>query len=956
MGESLVVMFGYPVASDGDARRAVRTVLELSEGIRKRSERLSATHRLALQFRVGVHTGPITVKRGQVPTGITPTRALTLSTAADTDTIVVSPESRRLLESFAEFEAGVQVPVGSEAQPVQTALLVGERRGEALSFRPGQSTSIEFIGRRAELGQLEDHLAGTRGRGFVRAALVVGEAGIGKSRLVREFLGKARDDGRSVLECRCLAEQRNVALWPVLPVLRHQLGLHGAADRLAGESMVEALNAYGLDPARFVPILCVWLSIPLPDGFQPARVAPFRQRELLLEALVDIVSRPPETQGVVILFEDLHWADPTTLSLIGRLLEAENDSPPFLVCTARPEFESLWENAGLTQVNLDRLSGTDAKDLSLQVWGDGTKPPADVLSAIVTRADGIPLFVEELTRMVVERGRGPSDVRSIPITLRDSLAGRLDQLGESRIVAQIAAVLGREFDGEILLAAAHSDELTVDHALQKLTDAKLIYRRRLVAGSAYVFRHALIQDAAYDSMPREVQCRVHARVVDVLERQFPDSPYSGPAVLARHQAGAGAFDAAVRCGTQAAQISIDKSSNDEAIAQVEQVAGWLPELPADNQTDAELRLNGIRIQALMSTEGWASENVRALAEKSRALLERSDTREHTVSVLFGLFMHYHVASDRAACRCVADELVEFADQIEDSSLQSVAATAKGVHFYAEGQFLDAETWLDKARRLYDPARHHDQGSVFGIDCRVWATAQQALVQWGIGRTELAFQLANVAIDWAREIKHVPSLGIALLYISQIHQMNGDKTAVRDRTGELLEASKTYGLPAFEGYGATLASWAAGDLQGVEAIIGTLRSLNCNLILPYYGSFLADIESDAGRIPQAITYLDTWLAACTAFNEHVFEAELVRRRGLYEMRLEEPDPEVVRRSLTRARELARDGGAYRFETLAIRDYARLVNDSETLRERLATIYASIPELKPPVASARPAPEV
>ena len=290
MGESLVVMFGYPVASDGDARRAVRTVLELSEDIRMRGERLSTTHRLALQFRVGIHTGPITVKQGQVPTGITPTRALTLSAAADTNTIVVSPESRRLFESFAELEVGVQVPVSGVAQPVQTAWLVGERRGEALSFRPEQSASNEFIGRRAELGQLDDHLAGRRGRGFVRAALVVGEAGIGKSRLVREFLRKARDGGRSVLECRCLAEHRNIALSPVLPVLRHQLGLHSATDRLTGDSMVAALNGYGLDPARFVPIVCVWLSLPLPDGFQPAQVAPFRQRELLLEALVVVLT------------------------------------------------------------------------------------------------------------------------------------------------------------------------------------------------------------------------------------------------------------------------------------------------------------------------------------------------------------------------------------------------------------------------------------------------------------------------------------------------------------------------------------------------------------------------------------------------------------------------------------------------------------------------------------------
>lgn len=941
LGDQFVTMFGYPSASDTDARLAVRTVLELAESVRERSQRLSTTHGISLEFRIGIHTGPVTVFPGQVPSGTTPTQALVLAAAAAANTIVVSADSRRVLEPFAELDASDPVSVNGEAQPIATARLVGERRGEALSFRPGQASASALLGREAELNQL-DQLASTRASS-VRAALIIGEAGIGKSRLVREFLIGERKQGRVIQECRCLAEQRNTALSPILPLLRRHLGLHRVDAERGSALVIAALTHHGLDPAHFAPILCVWLGLPLPAEFTPVSMAPYRQRELLLKALVVILSRVGEDEGMVLLLEDLHWADPTTLDLLGVLLQSPGQRSPLLVCTARPEFEPPWKDITITQINLERLSPSVAHQLVLHHWGGGKPPRPEVLAAIVSRADGIPLFVEELTRMVVEQGA--SDLKSIPITLRDLLAGRLDRLGDARVIAQVAAALGREFESTLLFATANADEGTVIRALDRLTQAKLLYRRRRVTGSTYVFHHALIQDAAYDSMPQEVRRRTHARIAEVLEQQFAGSSHSTAADLARHHAGAGAFAAAVRYGTAAAQASVNVSNNAEAMAQAAQVASWLPALPDDQRVDAELRVNGITLQSLMSMQGWASANVRELAEKSRELLPASRATEHTVSTLFGLYMHYHVAGERARCRKVAEELFEFADQVADEGLQSVAATAKGVNFHAEGRFLDAELWLEKARRLYEPVRDQHQGSIFGMDCRVWATAQLALVQWGMGRTRRSFELAHEAIEWARKIQHVPSLGIALLYLSQIHQMAGDRPAVRRSTSELLEAAKTYGLPAFEGYAAAIASWAASDLQGVQMIIGILESLNCNLILTYYGSFLADIEVDTGNVGQAITHVETYLEKCGRFGEHVFEAELTRRRALFETRLPAPNLELVRTLLVRAQTLARKQGMYRFELAAMQDYQRIFGNSDKLLERFTQIYDTIPDLQP-----------
>jgi TOMM system kinase/cyclase fusion protein len=943
LADTFMVMFGYPTASDADARRAVRTVLEALEDVRRRSDRLTATHALALELRVGVHAGLVTVFQGQAPSGITPTRALALAAAAPANAVVVSADSRRLFEPFAVLESSGAVAVSGEGRPIPTALLLGERRGEALAFKPGQSVAQAFIGRRAELAQIEEHLAAADAAGQVHGALIVGEAGIGKSRLIREVLARARAAGRAVIECRCLTEHRNVALWPVLPVLRDQLGLSGVGDAAAAALLVEALARFDLPAARFVPILSVWLAIPLPEGFEPAQVAPFRQRELLLEALVAILARPSAATGPLLLFEDLHWADPTTLDLLRRLLAAESASPPYLLCTARPELVAPWP-ARLLRVGLDRLTADDAASLALHVWGAGERRlPPDVLAAIVARADGIPLFIEEVTRMVMESGQ--IDVKAIPITLRDSLSGRLDQLGEARQVVQIAAALGREFDGALLLEVASGDELGVHTAVERLIDARLIYRRRWVSGSTYVFRHALIQEAAYDSMPRELRRQVHARVVDVLRQQFAGTSHATPVVLARHHAGAGQFAEAVRLGTEAAQLSVDKSSNVEALAEADQVSAWLPELPEPLRADAELRLNGVKLQATMSMQGWASRNVHALAEASRPLLARCSETRDAVAILSGLFLYYNVSSQHAAGRRVADELVALADRVGDSSLKAVAATAKGANFNSDGQVAAAEPWLEQALAHYDPTRDQKQGSLFGLDSRVWSGALLALVEWGIGRTQRALRLVEDAIAWAREIKHVPSLGIALLYASQIHQMAGDRARVRLRTGELLEWSKTYGLPALEGYGAILACWADADLPGATRIIARLKELNCNLKITYYGSLLVDLEEQAEHWPEAIAQVEAWLRDSATFADHSFSAELMRRRAVYEMRLPAPDVDVARRSLDDARRLARQQGMFRFEAAAIRAHEQLFGGSAELRARLAEIHGLIPDLIP-----------
>jgi hypothetical protein len=582
--------------------------------------------------------------------------------------------------------------------------------------------------------------------------------------------------------------------------------------------------------------------------------------------------------------------------------------------------------------------------------------PREAIDHIVDRADGVPLFAEELLRMMVDAGllverddryalTGPLSDSAIPGTLRALLAARLDRLGRTRETAQLAAALGREFNLEVLAAASALGPAAVAADLDRLMSAGLVLRRRRGRDAMGMFKHALVRDAAYESLSAGARREIHARIAGTLEEQFSGWAGTRPDLLAHHHAAAEQMPQAVRYAQRAAEQGLLRSTYAEAITHASHAARWAPAAwPGKEGIEAELIANGVLTQALMATRGWADPQVKATADHSTSLLQRLEHgSRYEVPTLWSLFTFHHMASHRETARVVAERLVAIAERSDDRGLRAAAAMQHGLALYAEGRHADARPVFERAVELYDPELHRDHGARFGLDSLVLAKACVAKLRWYAGDTAAAFALVSSSITWARELGHIPSLALGLLYGCPLYQQAGDRSTVAAMAKEILALSGRYGLPAYEGYATLLHDWATGNTQRADAILAGLSSLGCKMGLSYYSSLVADGLAERGDLDAAIACIDGCLALCRQNDEHHYEPELHLRRALYEARRDPASP-GVRTSLERAIELARRQDMPRVEAQAILELLGRSADVDQRSPRLEELRELHPGLR------------
>lgn len=879
----MIVYFGYPRAGDGDALRAANAALEALEQMRTSlATRPESSGRI--QSRAALHTGPIIFTNDSPTDGMTQGAVLLLATRAPAWGVLLTSATERLIRQASEL---VLITEALERAEDSERVFRMSRAGIAATGARSSASRLLF-GRASELEALREIWRDAKeGRGNL--VLVTGEAGVGKSALVRAFVEQSRLEAAVVAECRCLSDHRNSALHPLLELLKQSWALSATALGDGTQAALESrLVSLGFDPALTVPIVSTWLALPIPVGYEVPKESAERQKLVLFEILRRQFVNGQAGRTNLLLVEDLHWADQLTLEFLSSATAVAGATQCLVLLTSRPELTPAWSDKA-KQIAILGLEPGAVNQMARDICG--LPLTEDALNQISARTNGVPLFVQEVLRMLQEEqllvvGDGayalarPLEATTVPLTLREALSERLSHLGDARETAALAAALGRDFSSDVLGALSNKAPASLEADLARLCQRNLIVLEGVGESGQkhYSFRHALIREVAYDSMLSSNQVVVHARIAEVLTTTFPEQTRTQPGLIARHCAAGRRFLSAVEHGTRAAHVALARAANIEAANHAEMALEWTLSLPAEERVNAQLRANGPLTQALMATRGWGDPQVKQRVDFSNALLEQQPLLELEVQARWALMTYHYVASNRAQLRKLATEFADMAKRSGDLSLAVAAHTFSGLVEHGSGHYGEAELEFSSVRALYDREQHRGHGLSFGIDSHVWASATLALVRWFRNDAAMAHALAAEAIEWARELEHVPSVGIALLYAANLAHYAQDKVAVAAYCEELLALDAKYGYPAYGAYGALLKAWALGDTTLPVAVVGQLHAMGCTAALSYYASLVAETDAEHGRLDAALERIRYSLDLCNRNDEQYYAPELHRLRA------------------------------------------------------------------------------
>ncbi|AVQ85329.1 MULTISPECIES: TOMM system kinase/cyclase fusion protein [unclassified Variovorax] len=953
LGDRMIVLFGYPHASDTDARQASMTALELMALSRRRAAAVAQAHGVHLGIRMGMHTGMAVVANGEVPSGHAVNVAMRLEAVAETGTLLASESSHRLLGRYAHFDKVANVSLPGQSAGIQTYQLNVDRQAPLLPDpSPDAAAQAVCVGREAELERLR--AAWTRARQDHGSAVWIrGEPGIGKSCLADTLRAHVLAEGLRTVGAQCQPENRNNALTPFLNLLRQRLD--AAPDTSPDgrrEWLREILRGAGCDEDAVLPIFCAWLSLPL-GNCEPSRISPPMQKALLLSSMAQWLLHMAESAPLLLVLEDVHWADPTSIEFVEQLSAQLPHRRVLLVLTARPEWtppQALEAEC----IDVRRLEDAQAAELARRALAPRVVT-AGVIRNVVERTDGVPLFVQEMARMLLDAYLVESDgvwgfrdtmqPAAIPVTLRDSLVSRFDRLGPLKNLLQLAATIGRQFEIDLLCACSGRARDAVDADMAVLREAELVMPDDRAGAGAYMFRHALIRDTAYECMLVAQRRQQHRDVAQTLMQRYPQRVAAEPGGVAQHWADAGDHAQAIVHAVQQLRITQVRSLNDETIAYARHIDSWMAQLGGTAQREARLDVNSYVTQAMMNKYGWAHEQVVERIALSQDLLDDTVARDKQVQHLWALITYHHVASNRGEVHRLSHRLLDHATQQQDQGVLVAAQTYLGLSHYSEGRFDLAEQALSDAIDRYDPVAHAHHAAEFGFDTRVWATTGRALVRWFAGHDEAARNDATTAVRLAREMSHIPSLSMALLYQSLGHQARGDRARALASTGELLDITARYGLPAFTGYAEIIRCWASGeasDIARADGAVEALWGMGCRYCQSYYRAFAAETLAANQRWAEAAERIDECLRLVDVLEERLYSAELHLKKARY-LQAAGADSATVQACFSQAALVARVSGKHRTEAEALVALQALAPAVHDVAGRLKELAALRPEL-------------
>jgi len=923
LGDGLLVYFGYPVAHEDDAARAVRAGLEIIRAVQRLVPSPLAVEgqgegvvgattgsafrspdavagRSPLQVRIGIHTGVVVVgemgggaKREQLALGDTPNIAARVQGLAAPDSVVVSAATQRLVAGLFECQdLGPQTLKGISA-PVSVYQVRGEGAAQSRFEAAVHKGLTPLVGRAEELALLGQRWEQAKA-GEGQVVLLSGEPGIGKSRLVQELKERLAPEGATHIEFRCSSYHQNSALYPIIDYLQRRLQFTRDDPpetklKKLEDARVGAVREPPLPPDT-IPLLAALLSLPHPESYPPITVSPQKQKEKTHAALVAWLVEEAERQPVYNTWEDLHWADPSTLEVLTLVLDQVPTTRLLALLTFRPEFMPPWGNRShLSQLTLSRLGRPHVETMVEQVTR-GKALPSEVVQQIVAKTDGVPLFVEELTKTVVEAagatGGSPLQLE-IPATLHDSLMARLDRLGTAREIAQLGATIGREFSYELLHAVSSVDEDMLQRGLKQLVAAELMYQRGLLPQTTYLFKHALIQDTAYQSLLKSIRQQYHCQIAQVLAERFPETVETQPELLAHHYTEAVLREQAIPYWQRAGERANQRSAYVDAVAHLTRGLEVLKALPNTlERAQQELSFHIALGSALVVTRGYATPEVEQAYTRARALCQQLGETPQIFPMLWGLWTSYLVRGELQAARELGEQLLSLAQRVQDPVLLLEAHDALGQTFFCLGEFALARTHLEQSIALYDPRQHHALAFVYGgQDPRVMCLIHVARTLWFLGYPDQALGRIQETLTLARELSHPHSLAITLCFAAMVHQYRRERQVTQELAEAMIGLATEQGFPLWVAYGTFLRGWALTE-QGQEeegiAQVGwgmaAWQNTGAEVERTYFLNLLAEAYGKAGQADKGLAALANASALVEKTGDRRWEAERYRLKG------------------------------------------------------------------------------
>jgi class 3 adenylate cyclase len=932
LGDGILVYFGFPQAQEDAAERAVRAGLEIVAEVAL----LRRPDALPLQSRVGIATGLVVV--GEPPrvgtageetvVGDTPNLAARLQSLAEPGWVLAGPSTHRLTSDFFEYSFVGEHAIKGFNENVAVWRPLAESAIESRFAAAHAATANPIVGRDRELAFLYDcWQRATRGNGHV--LLLAGEAGMGKSRLLEALAERVRDEPHRLLRCQCSPYHRNSALFPFKSLLRHRLGIgRDMAPRVALDRIDHMLQRIGRRDRISSLLIAELIEIPCEEQVSPTEMTANQRREATLAILEDILLATPD--GPVLLFiEDAHWSDQTTQALVERLLKRVDREAALVLISHRPELRTEWSrHPNATLVACKQIVAEHCEALVRNI-ASRAQLDRELIEEIISRSDGVPLFAEELTKAVLEmRSVGPG---AVPLTLRDSLMARLDRLDRAKDIAQIASILGRQFSHASLQVIAGTGEDELRAALSRLRETGLIFEAGSDGEASYIFNHSLVQEAAYESLPRSRRQSLHRTIAGWFEAG--PAADSEPSLIAHHYSRAGeaekSFDFWMRAADQAGQRSAlaeCMANLNSALAEAERVT--------DSREGMQLKLAAqLRLGATLAIQkGPQSDETEQALAQAEALARTANARPQLFQAVWGLYLNAGRNNRFDRAKQLGDELISISEELGDEDLKFEALHHRWGYNYFTGQTSLMLETTESGLRQYDRGRHHRFSYVYaGHDPGVCAHCVRSVALALAGRAEEVRPSVQASLDLASSLQHPLSVAFAHSLATFATHLVGDASGCREYSEGLLRVSDRYDFPATRGV-ARFMQGAAHSLEGDSA--AALKQMEPSFQAAYAYGFLgvlpgiimAEALIAGGRDSDALALVTRLLDGIATPEFGVFVGELWRLRGELTLRLASADAASAERDLAIAVRMAAEQGAPVLQLKAAASLARLLAES------------------------------